>query len=162
MRKFIFQTVGLLLLVSIMVPSAHATDEKNLENRIRGWISAVNEHDYYLCLSYVAPPQFIGGRGLTRTVRGGEELLFLSREELLPISEYKINKIEFSNNGYESRVTLKVQVIYQQKPMYIDRKQPENRYDCLVYPAFIKQRWILLNGNWFITSTMRIQYLGVS
>jgi hypothetical protein len=162
MRKMIFQAVAILFFVSIVVQPAQAADKESLENRIRGWISAVNEGNYYLCISYVAPPEFTGGRGLTRMISGGEEFLLFSGEKLLPFSEYKINKIEFFNNGYESRVNIDAKVIYQKKPVYIKKEGTTSEYNMFVFPATITQRWIFFNGKWFIRSLIRLQYLGSS
>jgi len=84
----------------------------NLGSRIRGWIQAVNQGSYDLCLKYVAPPEFTGGKiGLTRTIRGGEELLLFCGGELLPFSDYRIKKVEFHNNGYEAKATIDARVI---------------------------------------------------
>ena len=163
MRQIIIQIIGISLLAAIVFQPVQASDEKSLENRIIGWLAAVNEGNYNLCLNYVAPPKFTGQRGLTRMmISGGEELLLFSGEKLFPLSKYKINKIEFLNDGYESKVTLDAKVIYQRKPLYIRKEETPaaGEYDMLVYPATIVQRWILLNGSWFIKSIIRLQYLG--
>ena len=162
MRQIILRIIGISFLVIILLQPAQATDEKNLENRIQGWISSVNESNYYICLSYVAPPKFTGGGGLTRTVSGGEEFLLFSGQKLLPFSEYQIRKMEFLNDGYESNVTIDAKVIYHNKPMYTQKRGATIEYDKMVYPATITQRWILLNGKWFIKSLFRLQYLGPS
>ena len=160
MRKIILSIIGILFLVVIMLQPAQATAEKKLGNRIKSWISAVNEGNYDLCLNYVAPLKFTGGRGLTRVVSGGEEHLLFSGQKLLPFSEYHINKMEFMNDGYESKVTIDAKVIYRRKSLYIKKEGATGKYDMLVYPATITQRWILLNGKWFIKSLIRLQYLG--
>ena len=161
MKQFNLQITGVLLLAFIVFQPVQASDKISLENRIQGWVSAVNEGNYYLCLTYVAPHTFAGQIGLSRKItRGGEELLLFSGDILLPLSEYQINKIAFLNNGYESKVTIYAKVIYQRNPLYIKQDGAIKEYDMLVYPATITQRWILLNGKWFIRSMFRIQYLG--
>ncbi|MBT8373219.1 MAG: hypothetical protein HKO68_21110 [Desulfobacterales bacterium] len=160
MRQIIFR-ISILLLLTVMLRPVQASNEENLENRIKGWISAVNEGNFDLCLRYVAPAKFTGHRGLTKMmIGGGEELLLFSGEHLLPLSEYRINKIEFSNNGYESKVTIDAKIIYQREPLYIKKEGATDEYDMLVYPAIITQRWILLKGKWYIKSIIRLQYLG--
>ena len=162
MRQILLPLIGISFLVIILLQPAQASDEKNLENRINNWISSVNEGDYYNCLSYVAPLKFTGGRGLTRTVSGGEESLLFSGEKLLPIIEYQIRKMEFLNDRYESIVTIDAKVIYHNKPMHTQKRVATNGYDMMVYPATITQQWILLNGRWFIMSLFSLQYLGSS
>ena len=157
----IFLVIGITLLLTVMFQLGHAGDEKNLENRIKGWIEAVNAGDYDLCLSYVAPGRFTGHRGLTKMmISDAEELLLFSGEHLLPLSEYQILKMDFFNDGYESKVTIEAKIIYQRKPLYIKKEGAISEYDMLVYPAMITQRWILLNGKWYIKSIIRLQYLG--
>ena len=163
MRQNIFR-ISILLLLTVMLQPVQASNEENLENRIKGWISAVNKGNFDLCLGFVAPAKFTGTIGLTKMmIGGGEELLLFSGEHLLPLSEYQINKIEFFNNGYESKVTINAKIIYQRKPLYIKKEGATDEtddYDMLVYPATITQRWILLNGKWYIKSIIRLQYLG--
>lgn len=161
MRRILYHAGFVLLFLSVIVLLGHATDKGKLEKRVRGWISAVNAGNYELCQAYVAPPEFTGGGGLTITIRGGEEFLFFSGSELLPFSDYKIKKVEFHNNGYESKVTINAGVVIQPKSTNIEEKghaQP----DMMVFPASITQRWICLNGEWFIKSQFRLQYLGSS
>ena len=161
MRQITLQILAVLLLLTLLLQPVQAIDKKNLENRIKGWFSAVNEGNYISCLSYVAPGQFTGHRGLTKMlIGGGEELLLFSGEHLLPLSEYQISKVEFLNNGYESKVTINAKIIYQRKPLYLKKEAATNEYDMLVYPATITQRWILLNDEWFIKSSIRLQNLG--
>lgn len=163
MRQIILKVIGISLLVAVMFNSVQASDGISLENRINGWFSAVNGGNYHNCLTYVAPPEFTGKRGLSRMmISGGEELLLFSGEKLLPLSEYQIDKTEFLNNGYEAKVTIEAKVICQRKPLYIKNERATSSYDVLVYPATINQSWILLNGEWFIKSMIRIQYLGGS
>ena len=162
MRQIILPIIGVSFLVVILLQPAQATDEKTLEYRIKGWISSVNEGDYDSCLNYVAPPKFTSRRGLTRTVSGGEVFLLFSGQKLLPLSEYQIRKMEFLNDGYESKVTIDAKVIYHKNPMYSQKRGTTNEYDMMVYPATITQRWILLNGKWLIKSLFRLQYLGSS
>jgi hydrogenase maturation factor len=146
-----------------MLQPVHAFDEKGLENRISGWVAAVNDGNYGRCLNYVAPPEFTGKSRLRRTMTGGgEELLLFSGEKLLPLNEYQIKKIDFFNAGYESKVTIAAKVIYQRKPQQIKNNGATNENDMLIYAARITQRWILLNGKWYIKSMIRLQYLGPS
>ncbi len=152
MRQIILSIICISFILTMMLQPALATAEVKLANSIKGWISAVNEGNFDLCLKYVAPTKFIGGRGLTRTVSGGEEFLLFSGQKLLPFSEYQINKMEFLNDGYESKVTIDAKVIYQRKPLYTKKEGATGKHDMLVYPATITQRWILLNGKWFIKS----------
>ncbi len=87
MKQIILQIIGISLLAAIIIQPVQATTEKRLENRIKGWISVVNEGNFALCLYYVAPPKFTGQRGLTRMmISGGEELLLFSGEKLLPLN----------------------------------------------------------------------------
>ena len=161
MRRNIFQIVATLLLLTIMLQPVQASDKKSLEDRIKGWFKAVNEGNYISCLSYVAPGKFTGHRGLTKMmIGGGEELLLFSGEHLLPLSEYKIKKLMFSNSGYESKAIINAKIIYERKPLYIQNESVASEYGMLVYPAIITQRWVLLNDMWFIKSSIRLQYLG--
>ena len=160
MRHVILVFIAIACLLAILPQSVAAADDANLENRIKGWISSVNKGNYLVCLRYVAPPRFTSGKGLTRTVSGGEELLLFSGQKLLPFSEYQIHKIEYLNDGYESQVTIHAKVLYHNKPTYLQKNGVIGDYDLTAYPATVTQRWVLLNGKWFIKSVMRLQYLG--
>jgi hypothetical protein len=157
MRHIILAIIGILFLTILLFQPAQATDGKNLENRIHGFISSVNIGDYYVCLSYVAPPEFTGGRGLTRTVIGGQQFFLLSGQKLFSFSDYQISQIRYLNDGYESEVTIKANVIYYERPKYTEKRGATNEYDMMAYPASINQQWVLLNGKWFITSLLMIQ-----
>ncbi len=161
MKHFIIAIIGILFLAILLLQPAQASDEKDLENRIHGFISSMNMGDYYLCLTYVAPPEFTGQSALTKMlISGGDELLFFLGEKLLPLSEYQINITEFLQNGYEARVTIDAKVIYHRKPLYAKKEGATSAYDMQVYPATIIQGWVLLNGAWYIKSMIRLQYIG--
>ena len=152
-----------LLLAILITHPVQAGDKYSLKTRIQGWISAVNEGNYELCLTFVAPHMFTGHKGLSRRITSnGDVRLSFSGDTLQPLSEYEIKKIEFLENGYQTRVTIDAGVIYQRKPLYVKIDGTSGDYDALVYPATITQRWILINGKWFITSMFRLQYLGSS
>jgi hypothetical protein len=160
MRHVISAFIAIAFLSTLLPQTAAATDDTKLENRIKGWISSVNEGNYLVCLRYVAPPRFTGGKGLTRAVSGGEEVLLFSGQKLLPFSEYQIHKIEYLNDGYESKVTIHAKVLYHNRPIYLQKNGAISDYDLTAYPATVTQRWVFLNEKWFIKSVMRLQYLG--
>jgi hypothetical protein len=160
MKRISYLALLVLVVLAFTAFLGHSADKGGLENRVRGWISAVNQRNFNQSLKYVAPPEFTGGGGLTRTIRGGEVILILG-SELLPIYEYSIQKVEFFNNGYESNVSIDAKVIYGSKIMPIESEgNAETGFE--LFPASISQRWIFLNGEWFIKSQLRIQYLGAS
>lgn len=155
MKYTILPIIGIFFLAIILFQPAHATDGNNLENRIHGFVFSVNSGDYNDCLSYVAPPEFTGGRRLTRDVSSGQEYFFFRGQRLLPFSEYQIRNIRYLNDGYESEVTIKANVIYQGGLKHSEKRGAAN--NLVAYPASINQQWVLLDGKWFIKSLLMIQ-----
>jgi hypothetical protein len=155
MRHTILPIIGIFFLAIILFQPAQASDANNLENRIHGFISSVNSNDYNDCLSYVAPPEFTGGRGLTRNVSSGQEYFFFRGQRLLPFSDYQIRNIKYMNDGYESEVNIKANVIYQGGLKHAENERATN--DIVAFPASINQQWVLLDGKWFIKSLLMIQ-----
>ena len=64
MRQLTLKMIGISLLVALAFQPVKASGGKSLESRINGWFSAVNEGDYHICLTYVAPQRITGQRGL--------------------------------------------------------------------------------------------------
>lgn len=158
-----FKTTFLLGIALVAGHLEPATGRVKLENRIQGWISAVNQSNYRLCSEYVAPPEFTSGQVLKkfRSIRGADESLYFSGAELLPLSEYRISNVEFNQTKNFAKVSINAKVIYYGKSEYLEsNKNAQN--DLIAFPATIIQSWIYLRGEWFITSQLRIQYLGDS